>query len=106
VQIRSYEFKDGFEYPKADLDALRAQLLRPAWSQLVKVRNRDEHENVDVYVALQNHTVEGVTIIVSGPRELTIVNAVGSVELDQIDGLRKMFEHPNGRLAQVSQHAP
>jgi len=106
VQIRSYQFKDGFTYPKADLDALRAQLLQPAWSQLVKVHNRDEKTDVDIYVALQNQTIEGVTIIACDPRELTVVNVVGSIALDQVDGLRKMFQHPDGRFEQVSQRTP
>jgi hypothetical protein len=106
VQIRNYEFKNGFTYPKADLDALRAQLSQPGWSQWVKVRNRDEKEDVDIYVALQNRTVEGVTVIACGLHELTVINLVGSVELDQVEGLRKMFEHPNDRLAQVSQRTP
>lgn len=106
VQIRSFEFKNGFEYPKAELDALRAQLLQPAWSQLVKVRDRGQKENVDIYVALQDHTVEGVTVIACGARELTIINVIGSIELDQVDVLRKMFGHPDGRMAQVSQRTP
>jgi hypothetical protein len=105
VQIRSYKFKDGFVYPKADLDVLRAQLSQPTWSQLVKVRNRDKKEDVDIYVALENRTVKGVTIIVCGLRELTVINVVGSVELDQVQGLRKMFDS-NSQLAQVSQRTP
>lgn len=106
VQIRSYEFKDGFTYPKADLDALRAQLLQPAWSQLVKVRNHEQKEDVDVYVATHDQTIEGVTIIACGPRELTVVNVVGSIELNQVDGLRKMFQHPDHPLEQVSLRTP
>ena len=106
VQIRSYEFKDGFEYPTADLDALRAQLMQPAWSQLLKVRDRDNKQNLEVYVALQNHTVKGLTVIDCGPRELTVINIVGSMDLDEVDGVRKMFDHSDNRHVQVSQRTP
>ncbi len=106
VQIRSYRFKEDFVYPKAELDALRAQLSQPGWSQLVKVHDRDKREDVDIYIALENRTVNGVTIIASGLRELTIVNVVGKVNLDQIQGIRKTFASPDSQVAQALQRAP
>jgi hypothetical protein len=106
VQVRNYKFRESFVYPKAELDALRAQLSQPGWSQLVKVRNRDEKQDVDVYIALENRSVNGVTIIASDQRELTIVNVIGKVDLDQIEGLRKTFASPDGRLARVSHRTP
>jgi hypothetical protein len=106
VQIRSYRFKEDFTYPKMELDALRAQLSQPGWSQLVKVRDRDKKENVDVYIALENRTIHGVTIIASGLRELTIVNVVGTVNLDQVEGIRKTFASPDSQVAQVLQRVP
>ena len=105
VQIRSYHFKEDFVYPKADLDALRAQLSQPGWSQLVKVRDRNK-ENVDIYIALENRTIHGLTIIASGLRELTIVNVVGTVNLEQIEGIRKTFASPDSAVAQVLQRTP
>lgn len=106
VQVRNYRFKDSFVYPKDEIEALRAQLSRPGWSQLVKVRNRNEKEDVDIYIALENRIVNGVTIIASGQRELTIVNVIGKVDLDQIEGLRKTFTSPGGQLAQVMHRTP
>jgi hypothetical protein len=106
VQVRNYRFKESFAYPKTELDALRAQLSQPGWSQLVKVRDRDERKNVDIYIALENRIVSGVTIIASDERELTIVNVIGRVNLDQIEGLRKTFASPDGQLAQVMHQAP
>jgi len=106
VQIRSYRFKEDFDYPKTDLDALRAQLSQPGWSQLVKVRDRVKKEDVDIFIALENRTINGVTIIASGLRELTVVNVVGTVNLDQVEGLRKTFANPDGQVAQVLHRTP
>jgi Domain of unknown function (DUF4252) len=106
VQIRHYEFKESFAYPKDDVDALRAQLSQPGWSQLVKVRNRDGKEDVDVYIALENQIVTGVTIIASGKREFTIVNVTGTVDLGQIDGIRKAFTSSDSQVAQALQRTP
>ncbi len=105
VQVRSYRFKEDFVYPKADLEALRAQLSQPGWSQLAKIRDRGK-ENVDIYIALENRTIHGVTIIASGLRELTIVNVVGTVNLDQVQGVAKTFASADSPVAQVLQRAP
>jgi hypothetical protein len=106
VQVRSYQFKDDFVYPQADLDALRAQLSQPGWSQLVKVRNQANKENVDVYLALEDRTIKGVTVIVSGLRAFSIINVIGSVQIDQVQGLRTLFANQANRFSQVSQRVP
>ena len=89
VQIRNYSFDADFAYPQEEIEALRAQLAQPGWSRLVQVRNRGEKkEDVDIYVALENHTVRGLTIIACEPREFTVLNIVGAVDLEQVARLR------------------
>jgi hypothetical protein len=106
VQIRSYQFNGDYTYPQADIDRLRAQLTAPGWSPLVQVRKRgdqDGHdkENVDIYVALEDKKVKGLVIIACEPRELTIVNIVGTIDIEQIANLRKTFAPRANRLAQL-----
>ena len=110
VQIRSYQFDADYAYPQADVDRLRAQLSQPGWSHLVQVRKRGEEgskgsENVDIYIALEDKKVKGLVIIACEPREFTIVNIVGTIDLDQIAGLRKAFVPPGGRSAQLPPQA-
>jgi hypothetical protein len=98
VQIRSFQFGADYAYPQAEIDQLRAQLSAPGWSPLVQVRKRGDEagrnkENVDIYVALEDKKVKGLVIIACQPRELTIVHIVGSIDLEQIAGLRKTFVH-------------
>ena len=95
VQVRSYRFNTDFVYSKSDVDAVRSQLTGPGWNRLVQTRDRNKNEAVDVYLAMDNHTITGVAIIVSDPREFTIVNVVGTVDVEQINKLRQTFE-PNG----------
>ncbi len=109
VQIRSYQFSADYAYPQAAIDQLRAQLSAPGWSPLVQVRKRGDQEgkdkeNVDIYVALEDKKVRGLVIIACEPREFTIVNIVGTIDLDQIASLRKTFVPP-GRMAQVPPQA-
>jgi uncharacterized protein DUF4252 len=89
VQIRNYSFDSDFAYPQQEIDALRAQLSQPGWSRLVQVRNREKQEDVDIYVALEDHTVRGLAIIACEPRELTVLNIVGTVDLEQVARLRR-----------------
>jgi len=98
VQIRSFRFSADYAYPQAEVEQLRAQLSSPGWSPLVQVRKRGDQEgknkeNVDIYVALDDKKVKGLVIIACEPREFTIVNIVGTIDLEQIAGLRKTFVH-------------
>jgi hypothetical protein len=44
-----------------------------------------------VYVALDDHVVKGLAIIACQPREFTIVNIVGTIDIDQVARLRHAF---------------
>jgi hypothetical protein len=110
VQIRSYSFGSDFTYPQAEIDQLRAQLSQPGWSPLVQVRKRADQEakdkeNVAIYVALEDKKVKGLVIIACEPREFTIVNIVGTIDLDQIASLRKSFVPSGKGMAQVPPQA-
>jgi hypothetical protein len=101
VQVRNYQFDSDFAYSKADIDAVRAQLSTPGWSQLAQVHDRKKNEDVDVYVALDNHKVTGFAVIASEPREFTIINIVGAVDLGQVASLQKHLGIPASALAQM-----
>lgn len=110
VQIRSFRFSADYACPQAEIDQLRAQLSAPGWSPLVQVRKRGDQqgrnkENVDIYVALEDKKVKGLVIIACEPREFTVVNIVGRIDLDQIAGLRKTFVPPGKGVAQVTPQA-
>jgi hypothetical protein len=91
VQIRSYRFTSDFAYSRADVDAVRAQLSGPGWSQLIKVHDQHKNEDVDIYIALDKQTIKGLAIIAANRREFTILNIVGAVALEQVAKLRETF---------------
>lgn len=110
VQIRSYQFNADYVYPQADVEQLRKQLAAPGWSPLVQVRKRGDQEgkgqeNVDIYVSLGDKKVKGLVIIACEPREFTIVNIVGTIDLEQISSLAKTFVPPGKAIAQVPPQA-
>jgi Domain of unknown function (DUF4252) len=95
VQVRNYQFAADFAYSKADIDAVRSQLSAPAWTQLAQVHDQKKNEDVGIYVAFEDHKVTGFTVIASEPREFTIVNIVGAVDLDKVAALQKQLGVPD-----------
>ncbi len=83
IYVKSFEFDNDNEYSNADVETIRAQLRSPAWTRLVNVISKREG-NVEVYVSLAGADVNGVTVISAEPRELTVVNIVGPVDLEKL----------------------
>ena len=87
IYIRTFEFKNAGAYTPADLDSVRQQLRGPDWSRIVGVKSGQDNENAEIYLRNEKQKITGVAILVSGPKELTIVNIVGPVDLDALASL-------------------
>ncbi len=94
IYVRSYTFDSDFAYPQAEVDRLRRQLTAPGWQRLVQVHDARKHNDVDIYMCVEQTRVKGLAIIASEPREFTIVNLVGSVDLAQLHDLEGRFGIP------------
>ena len=94
VYVRSYTFDKEFVYPEADVDALRKQLAQPGWQRLVAVHDSPQHSNVDIYISIDQGRANGLAIIASQPREFTIVNIVGAIDLKKLHQLQGKFGIP------------
>jgi hypothetical protein len=94
VYVRSFEFAGPGQYSEADVDALRAQLKAPQWSRMVNVRSTRGGENVDVFFKMDKERIAGLVLIATQPHELTIVNIVGGIDLDQLASLGGYFGIP------------
>ena len=100
VYVREFEFRQSGVYTAADLEAIRAQVRAPGWSQLVKVEDREEgdEETVEVYVFGKNdrrNFFGAMVVIAAEPRELTVVNIVGPIDLTRLAAMRGQFGIPN-----------
>jgi hypothetical protein len=94
IYIQSFEFKHEGAYLPADVDSVRNQLKAPEWSRIVGVTSAEEGENAEVYLRTENKKITGVALIFSGPKELTVVNIVGPVDLDSLAELSGHFGLP------------
>jgi len=90
IYVRNYTFDTDYAYPKADIDGVRRQLSAPGWTRMVETRSRKENTDVDVYVLLDHGRAQGLAVIASEPREFTIVNIVGNIDLEQLHDLQQL----------------
>ena len=94
IYVRSYKFDEDFAYPRADVESVRKQLNAPGWQRLVEVRSRKQQQNVDIYILVEQERANGLAIIASEPREFTIVNIVGNIDLADLHNLEGKFGVP------------
>lgn len=86
VYVRSYEFEKEGQYDRAIVEKVRAQ-LGANWNKIVNVRSKTR-ENVEIYTQTDvRKAVTGMVIISAEPKELTIVNIVGPIDLNRLAGL-------------------
>ena len=87
VYVRSFEFDERDQYKESDVEELRAQLRPPAWSRIVGARSKRNGENSEIYLKTEGGQIAGLVVIVADPKELTIVNIIGSIRPEDIRDL-------------------
>lgn len=87
IYVKSFEFDDRDEYKASDVEDLRAQLRAPSWSRIVGTRSKRNGDNSEIYIKTDAGQIAGLVIIVTDPKELTIVNIVGSIRPEDIRDL-------------------
>jgi hypothetical protein len=87
IYVRSFEFKKPGEYSAADLESFRAPLHPPDWERIVGVHSNEDGETVEVYIKNDGKGIGGLAIIAFEPKELTLVNIVGAIDLDSLSEL-------------------
>jgi hypothetical protein len=94
IYVRQFTFDKDFAYPQSDIDGIRQQLLAPGWSQVVGVKSRKENTDVKVYILVDGGKARSLAIIASEPREFTVVNIIGNIDLEQLHDLEGNFGVP------------
>ncbi|MCA1816003.1 MAG: DUF4252 domain-containing protein [Acidobacteria bacterium] len=82
VYVRSFEFSEGGQWNDSDLASIRAQLKQPGWSRVVSVRTKKDGQNVEVYIMTDPSSVGGLAIVATEPTQLTVVNIVGRISIE------------------------
>jgi hypothetical protein len=93
IYVRSYEFSSEGEYDRGLADRVKSQ-LGPTWKPLVTVRSKTK-DNVHIMADMRGDTVAGLVIISAEPREFTVVNIVGNIDIDRLASLEGEFGIPH-----------
>ena len=99
VYVRSYEFKSEGQFTEADVSGVREQLRAPGWSRIVDVKSRGiDFGDAEVYLASAGGRVQGLTLLVVEPKEVTVINIVGDVDLDKLKKMGADLRLPRIRI--------
>ena len=93
IYVRSFEFEKEGEYTDADLESIRTQLRNPAWSRIVTVKSKKDG-NLEVYLMSSEKTIGGLAVLATDLKEITVVNIIGSVDLEKLSQLEGHFGVP------------
>lgn len=94
VYVKSYKFEHSFTYPAGALEVLLRQLHAPCWQSIVSVHDSKAQSTVDIYICQVEKQARGLAIIAVEPRELTVVNIVGAIDLEKLHRLEGHFGIP------------
>ena len=92
IYVRSYSFDKSGEYDRSLIDRVKRQ-LGPTWKPLVQVRSKTK-ENAYIYADMRGDKVTGLVIISAEPREFTVVNIVGPIDIERLADLEGEFGIP------------
>jgi Domain of unknown function (DUF4252) len=92
IYVRSYEFSRDGQYSRSLVERVISQ-LGPSWKPLVTVRSK-KRDNVDIYAQMKGDKVGGLVIVATEPREFTVVNIEGTVDIDRLASLEGQFGIP------------
>ena len=91
VSVRSMKFAKEGDYSMVEIEKLRSQFSGPSWSKVVEVKASGsaggKQENVGVYLKFNGQKIEGIVVLAAEPRELTVVNVMGSITPEQLRAL-------------------
>lgn len=96
VYVRSYGFNNEGEYGEGNLAGVRTQLRAPGWARLVNIikKKADDNVHLEVYMMTSAGSIDGIAILALEPKRLTLVNIVGSIDLQQLSQLEGQFGIP------------
>jgi hypothetical protein len=87
IQVRSFKFEKAYPVPAAEIAGLRAQLNSPPWHQAIKTHSESDHSDVDLFIGGDGDQARGLVLIVTEPREFTVVCILGVIDLAKLQDL-------------------
>src|SRR6185436_10968421 len=94
IYVKSFTFEKENEYSPAEVDSVISQLRGGGWSKIVGVTSKKDGDNVDVYLLTIGDQIAGLAVVSLEPKEFTVVNIVGPINLEKLSELEGSFGVP------------
>jgi Domain of unknown function (DUF4252) len=95
IYVKSFTFEKEGEYSQVEVDSVMSQLRGSTWSKILTVKSRKGGENVEVYLNMVGDQISGLAVLSIEPKEFTIVNIVGPIDLEKLTKLEGQFGVPD-----------
>jgi hypothetical protein len=95
IYVKSFTFEKEGEYSQAEIDSVVSQLRAGAWSKILTVKSKKDGANVEVYLNMVADQITGLAVLSIEPKEFTVVNIVGPIDLDKLSSLEGQFGVPD-----------
>ncbi len=94
IYVKSFTFEKENQYAPADIESVLSQLRSGGWNKIIGVTSKKDGDNVDVYLMTVGDQISGLTVVSIEPKEVTIVNIVGPIDLEKLSQLEGSFGVP------------
>jgi hypothetical protein len=94
IYVKSFTFEKDNEYTPAEVESVMSQLRGGGWNKIVGVTSKKDGDNVDVYLMSIGDEISGLAVVSLEPKEVTIVNIVGPINLEKLSQLEGSFGVP------------
>ena len=95
IYVKSFTFEKEGEYSQVEVDSVMSQLRGSTWSKILSVKSRKDGENVEVYLNMVGDQISGLAVLSIEPKEFTVVNIVGPIDLEKLTKLEGQFGVPD-----------
>jgi hypothetical protein len=99
IYVKSFSFEKENAYLPSEIDSVLSQLRTGGWNKIVGITSKKEGENVDVYVMNLGDEISGLAVVCVNPKDFTVVNVVGPINLEKLTQLEGSFGVPDLDLA-------
>ena len=106
IYVKSFTYDKDGAYDPAALDGVRKQLTTGQWQRIVAAKSQKDRSDVAVYLWRTGDRPGGLAVLSAGPREVTLVNIVGLIDLEQLRSLSGKFGVPEIDLGNAGKPAP
>jgi hypothetical protein len=98
IYVKSFTYgKDG-AYDPMVLESVRRQLTGGRWSRLLAAKSAAEGTDTAIYLWRDGDKPGGLAVLSASPREVTLVNIVGTIDLEQLRSLQGKFGVPDLKM--------